>query len=142
MFGSTVTSGASVAVTSIHVVAGSRIVAPSSCQRRTVRALSSARGLGQLHAVVDARGRSRHPERSSAATVEARVAQQRHDVGQVLLALRVRGADEREVRAQRRRLEDVDARVDLGDGCLVRGRVLLLDDARDTAPSASRMTRP
>ena len=37
------------------------------------------------------------------------------------------------MRAQRRRLEDVDTGVDLGDGCLVLGRVLLLDDAQDGA---------
>ncbi len=50
------------------------------------------------------------------------------------------------MRAQRRRLEHVDARIDLGDGCLVLGRVLLLDDPAhrtvgiaDDAPVARRI---
>ena len=98
-------------------------------------ALQERADLGEGDAVV-------HPEhdlpvlgdvRPDAAAVAA---QDRHGVGQVQLALRVVGAQPPERVVQRRGVEGVDARVDLGDGQLLGRRVALrlrLDDPRDVA---------
>ncbi len=85
---------------------------------------------GQLHLVVDALGL---PEVLDDVGAHRDAAAPGHgdDVGEVLLALRVVGADLGERRPQQRRVEGVDAAVDLADGPLLVGRVLLLDDGGD-----------
>src|SRR5262245_20574715 len=57
----------------------------------------------------------------------------RDDVGQVVLALRVGGAETQHGLAEEVRRPAVDTRVDLRDGLLVRRRVLLLDHADHVA---------
>ena len=128
MFGSTVTSAASVAV---DVDPGRRRVE----DRRALElpaahraGVEQARGLGQLHPVVHAqRGcgirRLRHAatasrESRSSATTSVRYCSPCAFAVPTSEMCARSGA----------RLEDVDARVDLGDGCLVVGGILLLDD--------------
>ena len=62
----------------------------------------------------------------------------REDVGEVELALGVVGVQPAEAVAQGGGVEGVDAGVDLADGALGVGGVLLLDDAARPSPSARR----
>ena len=142
VFGRTVTSGASVAVTSIQVVAGSRIVAPSSCHRRTVRALrilaaSASCTLSLTPRAAAASGAVETPPSAGVASRSSATTSVRY-FSPCALAVPTRA---RCVRSGGR-AEDVDARVDLGDGCLVLRRILLLDDALHGRRPASRMMRP
>ena len=83
-------------------------------------------GLGQLLAIVDAADvlEGGFDRRDADAARRAR-----DDVGQVVLALRVAGAEPERRLAEEIGRPAVDAGVDLGDRTLVGRRVLLLDDA-------------
>ena len=65
----------------------------------------------------------------------------RDEIGQVVLALFVRGADRVERGEQRGEVERVDAGIDFGDRLLRGGGVALLDDLRDLAAACGRCGR-
>ncbi|OEI69381.1 hypothetical protein Cus16_1225 [Curtobacterium sp. ER1/6] len=91
-----------------------------------------AGGVGQLRAVVDA---GHEPRVGQGDDVDGTAAldDEGGHVGDVLLALGVRGGERRQHGAQVRHVEGVDAGVVLGDGALGVRRVLVLDDADEGA---------
>ena len=104
--------------------------------------------LGELHPVVHALylGRIGGEDRARRVTVAA---QDRHHVGEVLLALRVAGGDPLDHVGQQRAVEGVAAGIDLLDRPLGRGGVGFLDDlgqraavVPDDAPVPGRVRDP
>ena len=89
--------------------------------------VEASRRHGQLDAIVDTLDHPGRGRRNRRDTLPCRL-QQPNRVREVLLALRVVGPDQRQLLAQRGCREDVGARVDLEDGQLVGGGVLLLGD--------------
>ena len=69
-------------------------------------------------------------------------ARDRDDIGQIELVLLIVVAQLRERSAQQRRMDQVNAGVDLTNRKLRRRRVAGLDDGGDVAPVESRTTRP
>ena len=105
-------------------------------------------GPGELHPVVDALGLGR-VVRHHALDPVAGVVQHPDDVGQVVLALGVLGAEPAQGGGEHAAAEAVDRRVDLVDGALVLGGVGLLDHpvhpvvgAADDAAVAGRVVEP
>ena len=104
-------------------------------------------GAGQLHEVVDAGRFAGVLEQQCLRDVTGFV-QDRDEVGQVVLVLRVVPPDTAQRRAEQARAHHHDRRVDLGDQPLVGARVALFDDPRDRAvlrvhdaPVARRVVR-
>ena len=128
--GSTVVSWPMLTSTSIQVVAGSTMVTPARMCALADPAVELTTDGRQLHAVVDALGLPEVVEHVGAHRVVAGPGDG-DDVGEVLLALRVVGADVGQRVAQHVGVEGVDAGVDLGERALGVGGVLVLDDLLD-----------
>ena len=132
MPGFTVTSGASTAFTSIHVVAGSWTGDAGQLPGAHDEGVQLQCRLGQLGSVVDA-GDQPGLLDGDGGDLAACLAQQSDDIGEVLLALGVVRRHVGQLIAELVDAEDVDAGVRLADGALGLGRVLLLDDAVEGA---------
>ena len=105
---------------------------PSRIQRWLMRAPQLGFGLGQLGAVVDAERVGGILGLDGEDDVPG-LAEHRHDVGEVVLALGVLGAEPAQRGREQAAAEAVDRRVHLVDGELVGVGVGLLDDAVDPA---------
>ena len=124
------TSASSTTSLSIQVVCGSRTATPASWCSPDDAVAQHAGEVGELGAVV-ARRASRRRRRDLRVHRQPGGAVQADDVGEVLLALGVVGADVGERLAQSGPVEGVDAGRDLVDRARRVVGVLVLDDRRD-----------
>ena len=140
--GRIVTSGASTTSASIQVDAGSITLTPSRIQPSTIRRLSSAPELGQLHPVVDALGLHHVVDRVGRRRSRPVLASQGDRVGEVVLTLRVvvaQAAAAPPIRnsASKARIPEVD----LADLSLGPGVASFSSTIASTSPSSLRKQR-